>query len=82
MARLNSVLLITSLVVLVCCSLPYSLDARKILKMETQMVHSLKGEVVNYPIPIHGGGSLRLVAHLTNNERVLASSNPSPGAGH
>jgi len=86
MARLNSLLLIT-LLVLVIYSLPSSIDARKILmKLETQDVSSLKGtlpliEVTNNNIPnIHGSG--RLVPHLAKNGRVLVSSNPSPGAGH
>lgn len=86
MARLNSVLLIT-LLVLVIYSLPSSIDARKILmKLETQDVSSLKGtlpliEITNNNMPnIHGSG--RLVAHLARNGRVLVSSNPSPGAGH
>lgn len=81
MARLNSILLIT-LLVLVLYSLPSSIGARKILKIETKEVPSLKGtlplsEVINYPI--HGSGML---ARLANNERVLVSANPSPGVGH
>lgn len=93
MARLNSGLLITTLLVLaVYSSLISSVDSRKILKMETQEVPSLQGislpassEVVNNH-PMYGSGigsgNGRLVAHLGNNERVLVSSNPSPGAGH
>jgi hypothetical protein len=84
MARLNSFLLITMLL-LVMYSLPSSIDARKILKIETQVAPSLKGtlpsiEIVNNPNIYHGNG--KFVAHLANNERVLVSSNPSPGAGH
>lgn len=81
MTRLNSILLVT-LLVLVLYSLPSSIGARKILKMETKEVPSLKGtlplKVINYPT--HGSG--RHVARLANNERVLVSANPSPGAGH
>ncbi|KAH1144541.1 hypothetical protein AAZX31_12G219000 [Glycine max] len=78
MARLNSVLL-TTLLVLVCYS--SVLDARKILKIETQELLSLKGtppsiEANGYH---HKNGSGRLVAHLSNEEVV---SNPSPGEGH
>ncbi|CAJ2659617.1 unnamed protein product [Trifolium pratense] len=85
MARLNSFLLMITLLLLVMYSLPSSIDARKILKMETQEVPSLKGtlpsiKIVNNPNIYYENG--RLVAHLANNERVLVSSNPSPGAGH
>ncbi|KAG4981514.1 hypothetical protein JHK82_034754 [Glycine max] len=57
------------------------LDARKILKIETQELLSLKGtppsiEANGYH---HKNGSGRLVAHLSNEEVV---SNPSPGEGH
>ncbi|KAG4971728.1 hypothetical protein JHK82_037396 [Glycine max] len=77
MARLNSVLLITLLVLVSYSSV---LDARKILKIETQEMLSLKGtppsiEATSY----HKRGSGRLVAHLSNEEVV---SNPSPGEGH
>lgn len=89
MARLNSGLFITTLLVLAMySSLISSVDSRKILKMEIQEVPSLQGislpassEVVNNH-PMYGSGIGRLVAHLGNNERVLVSSNPSPGAGH
>jgi hypothetical protein len=85
MARLNSFLLITLLLLVMYISLPSSIDARKILKIETQVAPSLKGtlpsiEIVNNPNIYHGNG--KFVAHLANNERVLVSSNPSPGAGH
>ena len=80
MAHLNSVLVVT-LLVLVCYS--SFLDARKTLKMETQEVPSLQGalpssETYNYPIR----GTGRLIAGLSIDERVLVESHPSPGAGH
>lgn len=80
MARLNSILLITLLFFVMYSSI----DARKILKMETQKMTFLKGtltlgKVINN-FNIHGRG--KLVSHLANNERILVSSNPSPGAGH
>ncbi|RDX61778.1 hypothetical protein CR513_59961, partial [Mucuna pruriens] len=76
MARLNPVLLITLLVLVSYSSV---LDARKILKIETQQMLSLKGtppssEANSYVM--RGNG--RLVAHLAN-EKVV--SNPSPGHG-
>ncbi|KAL5081510.1 hypothetical protein RYX36_009931 [Vicia faba] len=82
MARINSALLIT-LLFFIMYSLPSSIDARKILKMETQELPSIKGtlrlvDVNNHNIYRNG----RLVSHLANNGRVLVSSVPSPGAGH
>ena len=80
MARLNSVLVIT-LLVLVCYS--SFLNARKILKMETLEVPSLQGTLPScetYGYPMRGSG--RLNARFASNERVLAQSTPSPGAGH
>lgn len=71
MARLSSALLITSLLIFVCYSLPSPLDARKILQME---VPSLQQGPLQY--------SRKFIDHLTNNKRVLVSSIPSPGAGH
>lgn len=77
MARLNSLLLIT-LLVLVCYS-PV-LDARKILKIETQQMLSLKGTLPSIEATSYvKRGSARHVAHLANEEVV---SNPSPGQGH
>ncbi|KAL5081506.1 hypothetical protein RYX36_009927 [Vicia faba] len=83
MARFNSALLIT-LLFFIIYSLPSSIDARNILKMETQEVPSLKGtlplvDVINN-LNIYRNG--RLFAHLANNGRVLVSSVPSPGAGN
>ena len=78
MASLNSVLVIT-LLVLVCYS--SFLDARKILKMETQEVPSLQGTLPSSGT-YHVSGTGRLIAGLANDERVLVESNPSPGAGH
>ncbi|KAK7401766.1 hypothetical protein VNO78_13515 [Psophocarpus tetragonolobus] len=80
MARLNLALFIT-LVVLVCYS--SALDARKILKIETQEVLlSLKGtppsiEALATNYLKHGSG--RLVDHLSDEQVV---STPSPGEGH
>ncbi|KAL5081511.1 hypothetical protein RYX36_009932, partial [Vicia faba] len=58
--------------------------ARKILKMETQELPSIKDTLplddVFNNLNIYRNG--RLVAHLANNGRVLVSSVPSPGAGH
>ncbi|ESW21563.1 hypothetical protein PHAVU_005G081300 [Phaseolus vulgaris] len=78
MARLNPVILIT-LLLLVCHS--SLLDARKILKIQTPQVLSLKGtppsiEATSY---VKNNGRGKVVDHFDNQEVV---SNPSPGEGH
>ncbi|OIW11590.1 hypothetical protein TanjilG_15284 [Lupinus angustifolius] len=81
MAHLNSALFIT--VLILACYFSF-LDARNILKMEPQMVPSLKGTLpslettTSYPMSSTG----MFFARFTNNERILQNSTPSPGAGH
>ncbi|KAL2331339.1 hypothetical protein Fmac_018920 [Flemingia macrophylla] len=78
MARLKHALLIT-LLVLVCYS--SVLDARKILKFETQEVLFLKGTPPTSKISTSyiTRGSERVVVRFSNEEVV---SHPSPGEGH
>ncbi|XLS62958.1 hypothetical protein HN51_017186 [Arachis hypogaea] len=77
MARINSVLFITLIIVIVCCS--SFLDARKIsAKMGTKDVSLLQGTL---PSSSESYSSFISNGH-GNGDRVLVESIPSPGAGH